>query len=227
MTTDFEDHCWKDVISVDTLQVYERYRRTTYVGPKPAVLAIDLFNKVYDGGSGSVLEADRKSPGACGEYAWNAIEPTMRLLAAARDVGAPIIYTTSPSDQAGKLRATNRVRTALGSNIDPWAIKDDFSPQPGDLVVIKERASGFFGTPLQAYLQKMDIDSLIACGETTSGCVRATVVDGYSHGFHVTVAEECTFDRSLLCHKVNLFDMHHKYADVVHIDEIIDSIKAL
>jgi nicotinamidase-related amidase len=227
MKTDFEDHCWKDVISADTLEIYARYRRATFVGPKPAILAIDLFNKVYDGGSGPILEADRRSPGACGEYAWNAIEPTKRLLAAARAAGAPIVYTTSPSDQIGKLRATNRVRTAPTANLDPWAIREDFSPEPGDLVIIKERASAFFGTPLQAYLQKMDIDSLVVCGETTSGCVRATVVDGYSHGFHVTVAEECTFDRSLLCHEVNLFDMHHKYADVMHVDEIIGAIGKL
>jgi len=71
----------------------------------------------------------------------------------------------------------------------------------------------------------LGVDSLIVCGETTSGCVRASVVDAYSNGFHVTVAEECVFDRSLLSHKVSLFDLHHKYADVMHVEEILSHLK--
>jgi nicotinamidase-related amidase len=67
----------------------------------------------------------------------------------------------------------------------------------------------------------MGIRSLVICGESTSGCVRHTVLDAYAHGFQVSMAEECTFDRNPLLHKVNLFDMHHKYADVMHTDEII------
>jgi nicotinamidase-related amidase len=71
-------------------------------------------------------------------------------------------------------------------------------------VIYKERASAFFGTPLIAHLQMMKIDSLIICGESTSGCVRASTVDAYSYGFHNVVVEECTYDRSPICHKVNL-----------------------
>ncbi len=92
-------------------------------------------------------------------------------------------------------------------------------PEAGDLIIYKERASGFFGTPLVAHLTRMGIDSLIVCGESTSGCVRASVVDAYSYGFHAVVVEECVFDRSPLSHKVSLFDLHHKYADVMHLDE--------
>ena len=71
-----------------------------------------------------------------------------------------------------------------------------------------------------AHLRGLEVDTLIVCGETTSGCVRATVVDAYSFGFHTVVVEECCFDRSLLSHKVNLFDLHHKYADVLHLEEV-------
>jgi nicotinamidase-related amidase len=71
----------------------------------------------------------------------------------------------------------------------------------------------------------MGIGSLIVCGESTSGCVRASVVDAYSNGFHVVVVEECCFDRSLISHKINLFDMHHKYADVMHLDEVKSHFK--
>ena len=100
------------------------------------------------------------------------------------------------------------------------AIFEAFAPRDGDTMIVKERASGFYGTPLVAHLTKLGIDSLIVCGESTSGCVRASAVDGYSNGYHMTVVEECVFDRSELSHKVNLFDLHHKYADVMGIDEV-------
>src|SRR5947209_5842079 len=110
---------------------------------------------------------------------------------------------------------------------EPYHIKEEFAPMPGELVVYKERASGFFGTPLIAHLRKVGADSLIILGESTSGCVRASTVDAYSYGFHNVVVEECTYDRSMLSHKVNLFDLHHKYADVMHIEEVLAHIDAL
>ena len=121
------------------------------------------------------------------------------------------------------INATNRQR----AKIDPEAfeIKEEFKPQPGDVVIFKERASGFFGTPLVAHLTQLGCDSLIVCGESTSGCVRASCVDGYSLGYHVSIVEECVFDRSQLSHKVNLFDMHHKYTDVMKLDEVKEKIK--
>ncbi len=108
-----------------------------------------------------------------------------------------------------------------------YDIWPDFAPEPGDLVIRKERASCFYGTPLVAHLREMGVASLIVCGESTSGCVRASVVDGYSNGFPTVVVEECTFDRSSLSHKVNLFDMHHKYADVLHLDEVLAHLATL
>ena len=94
-------------------------------------------------------------------------------------------------------------------------------PQPEDVIITKQRASIFQGTPLFSHLSLLGIQSLIVCGESTSGCVRASAVDGYSSGFHVSLVEECTFDRAELTHKVNLFDLHHKYVDVMHLDEVV------
>jgi isochorismate hydrolase len=108
-----------------------------------------------------------------------------------------------------------------------YHIKEELAPMPGDLVIYKERASGFFGTPLVAHLRKLGAESLIICGESTSGCVRASTVDAYSYAFHNVVVEECTYDRSLLSHKVNLFDLHHKYADVMHVEEVIAHLDVL
>ena len=88
------------------------------------------------------------------------------------------------------------------------------------MIIYKERASAFFGTPLIAHLKRRGVESLIVCGESTSGCVRASVVDAYSYGFHTVVVEEGCFDRSPLSHAINLFDVHHKYADVMHLAEL-------
>ena len=73
----------------------------------------------------------------------------------------------------------------------------------------------------------MGAESLIICGESTSGCVRASTVDAYSYGFHSALVEECTYDRSMLSHKVNLFDLHHKYADVMHVGDVIAHLDKL
>ena len=109
---------------------------------------------------------------------------------------------------------------------DGYAIYREFTVEPDDILITKQRASIFQGTPLFSHLSLLGVQSLIVCGESTSGCVRASVVDGYSNGFHVSVVEECTYDRAELTHKVNLFDMHHKYADVMHIDEVLAHLES-
>ena len=222
----FEDHCWKDVVSEEVMEIYRHYKRDTYVGQRPALLAIDLYNLAFDGGARPVAEVVKEFPSSCGAHAWNAVKPIQQLFAAARARGLPVIYTTTETRREGKpasVHATNR----RIQKIDPRAyeIHDAFRPEPGDLIIFKERASGFFGTPLIAHLNMLGVDSLIVCGETTSGCVRASVVDAYSNGFHTVVVEEGVFDRSILSHKVCLFDLHHKYADVMHLQEVISCLR--
>jgi maleamate amidohydrolase len=218
MKRDFEDHCWKDIVDPEIIEIYKAYVRDIFVGPKPAIVAIDLYNKAYDGGNKPVSEVNKIHSGSCGENAWKAIEPTQRLFAAARAAGVPVIYTTRHADTAG-VKSTNR--RMKEESEDQYGIFNQLSPQPGELVIYKERASAFFGTPLIAHLRQLGVESLIICGESTSGCVRASTVDAYSYGFHNVVVEECTYDRSMLSHKVNLFDLHHKYADVMHIEDVL------
>ena len=215
----FEDHCWKDVVSEETLEVYKHYRRATRIGGRPAMLAIDLYNLPFEGGPIPVHEAVKEFPSSCGIHAWQTVKPIQELLALGRSRRIPIIYTTNV--QPKEVDSTAVQPTKRRSKIPEGAfnIRDEFKPEPTDLIIYKERASAFFGTSLIAHLVQGDIDSLIVCGETTSGCVRASVVDAYSYGFHVAVVEECCFDRSLLSHKVNLFDLHHKYADVMSLEE--------
>ena len=228
MPNEFENHCWNDLVPPDVLDIYSHYARRTFVGPAPALLAIDLYELAYQGGAKPVAELHRSYPSSCGENAHAAIEPTRRLFAAARSVGIPIFYTTQdtrPDSLPQRVSATKRQRPSR----DPadYAIKSEFKPQPGDVVITKQRASGFYGTPLMAHLTQLGIQTLIVCGESTSGCVRASAVDAYSNGFHVVLVEECCFDRSPLSHKVNLFDLHHKYADVLHVDQVTAHLDGL
>lgn len=224
MARGFEDHCWKDIVNDEILEIYAAYERETFVGPKPAILAIDLYNKAYKGGNRPVREVNREHSGSCGENAWRAIEPTQQLFAAARKAGIPVIYSTRHADTSG-VKSTNR--NMRDEREEDYHIYEAFAPQPGELVIHKERASAFFGTPLVAHLRRMKVESLIICGESTSGCVRASTVDAYSYGFHNVLVEECTYDRSMLSHKVNLFDLHHKYADVMHVEDVIAHLDGL
>ena len=214
----FNDHCWKDVVPEADLSSTRDWRRETFVGPRPALLAIDLYDLVYRGGPQPPIEINDRYPNTCGIFAHRAIEPTKRLFAAARRAGIPIFYCTQetraqqPPARRGVDQATRGRRPAGRAT---RSIRSSRSSRT-DVVITKQRASVFQGTPLVSHLTLLDVASLIVCGESTSGCVRASVVDAYSNGFHVSVVEECTFDRAELTHKVNLFDMHHKYADVMH-----------
>jgi maleamate amidohydrolase len=228
MIDQFEDHCWKDVMTPDLLEIYSSYRRKVFVGPSPALLAVDLYDVVYRGGDRPPAELARTHPSSCGEYAHAAIEPTKQLFAAARGAGLAIFYSTGDTRAEGRpglVTATKRNKPPA----DPadFAIRPEFKPQPQDVVITKQRASVFFGTPLSAHLTQLGVQTLIVCGESTSGCVRATAVDAYSHGYHVVLVEECCFDRSLLSHKVNLFDMHHKYCDVMHVAEVVAHLRSM
>lgn len=228
MTSRFEDHCWKDVVSTEVLSLYSPYERDTFVGPSPALLAIDLYELAYQGGARPISEVTSAYPSSCGEYAWAAIPATRDLFAAARDADLPVFYSTQdvrPGSQPIKFTATKRQHVPVTSDV--YEIKSEFRPQPGDVIITKQRASAFYSTPLLAHLVQLGVQTVIVCGESTSGCVRASVVDAYSHGFHVVVVEECCFDRYLLSHKINLFDLHHKYADVMHIGEVVSHLRAL
>lgn len=223
----FEDHCWQDVISNETLELYKHYQRETYVGPAPALVAIDLYELAYQGGNFPVPEVSKTYPSSCGEYAHAAIPPTKELFAAAREAQIPIFYSTSETRNDAEIRtvtATNRKGVPRDPSV--YEIRADFAPQPSDIIIRKMRASAFYGTPLLAQLVRLGIRSIIMCGESTSGCVRASAVDAYSNGFHVTLVEECCFDRHLLSHKVNLFDMHHKYADVMTCDAVVRHLRS-
>ena len=221
----FEDHCWRDVIGAEALEVYRPYVREVGIKGKPAILSIDLFASVFPSGPVTLLDAIKENPKSCGPYAWEAKPRIKRLLDLARDAGWPIVQTTSdrllvPGDETR--RATNRDESGLsvGQIEIDFAIDEFFDVQPTDRIIYKGRASAFFGTDLAEYFKGSGIDTVVICGESTSGCVRSSAVDAFAHGFHVVVVEDCVFDRHLLSHQISLFDLHHKYADVIPMEEL-------
>ena len=97
----------------------------------------------------------------------------------------------------------------------------------GEVVVEKCWASGFFKTNLDQLLRDKETDSIVVTGLTTSGCVRATAVDGLQYEYRVVVPREAVGDRNLQAHEANLFDLHAKYADVMALQDVLDAIKIL
>ncbi len=217
----FENHCWQGLYSDEDYATYAPYIRETYIGKNPAVLAIDLYNLVYKGGARPPHEITAEFPSTCGKYAHAANEPIVDLLAASRRAALPVYYVTG-TFSPNRVRSTRRTAAPLTEH--DYEIHEAFTPKPEDVIIRKERASSFFGTPLAAHLVQKGHDSLIVCGESTSGCVRSSVVDAYSNGFHISIVEECVFDRSEIAHKVSLFDLHHKYADVMKLTEVVEHL---
>ncbi|NSZ19899.1 isochorismatase family protein [Agrobacterium vitis] len=143
---------------------------------------------------------------------------TRRLTDLARSKGIPVIYTTI-AYHPGEIAMLPWLRKATGMAAlleSSRLVEIDAATgiQPNDPVISKKGASAFHGTALAALLAGASVDTLIVTGATTSGCVRATVVDAVQSGFNVLVASDCCGDRAKAPHDANLYDMHQKYADV-------------
>lgn len=216
---------WEQVFADEERAVYEGMHRGQRQprGRRPALLVVDVVRAFCGEKGQSMAESVRAWPASCGPHAWEAIPHIRALLEAARAAGAPVIFTTAQPGADHLYGGTVKGESgAMGSPMArPGAqeIPAEIAPRDGELVLAKPKASAFFSTPLLAYLHRHQVDSLVVCGTTTSGCVRATVVDGFSWGYPVFVAEEAVFDRVRLSHAVNLFEMNAKYADVVTVKE--------
>ncbi|MFC1952277.1 isochorismatase family protein [Chloroflexota bacterium] len=194
-------------------------------GKNPALLIIDVTD-VCVGPNKPILEAIKEVRGGCGEVGWRAISDIQKVLEVCRDNNVPVIYSLPDPKtreicgiRGGKTRATT---TKIAFR--PHKIIESIAPLDSELVISKVKPSFFFGTPLVTCLRALGIDTLLIVGTATSGCVRATAVDGSSYGYRCFIIEECTFDRFELSHLVNLFDMNLKYVDVVTLEEILEYI---
>ena len=144
------------------------------------------------------------------------VNPDFVALARAYGYHAERVALTAEFPAAFERALNSKTGAVLDLDISPEAI----TPRAGEWVLGKTRASAFFQTPLTSYLVQQHVDTLVFCGVSTSGCVRASVVDGFSHGFQTFVVDECCFDRSPFAHAANLFDMEAKYASVVSLGEL-------
>lgn len=193
-------------------------RRGGY-GDRPAVLLIDLYRAVYGDKPEPILEAIKKWPATCGPAAWEAVPPIQRLLATARELGVPVVHTTGLEGMPGWHAHRD---PGNGDDQDRIQIIPEVAPIAGEVVIHKSSPSAFWGTPLAGYLNQLGVDTLLVGGESTSGCVRASVVDGCTYRYRMIVVEECVFDRHQAAHAINLFDLNQKYADVLSLDEVTE-----
>ena len=189
-------------------------------GKRPAVLVVD-FVKAYTT-PGSPLYA---APVV------DAVAKTQYLIAAARQAQVPVIYTKvlysrNLLDGGLFVQKIPVLQTMVAG--EPLAeIASELEVREDDLVLVKQYASAFFATPLAATLTSLQVDTLILAGCSTSGCIRATAVDGMQHGFRVIVPRDCVGDRHEAPHEANLFDINAKYGDVVSLGEVVERLNML
>jgi len=195
-------------------------------GNRPAILLIDLYRWVFGDKREPLMDAIKRWPGSCGPTAWDSIPHIQSLLESARETGIPVVHVTGLPDQesnvigwagrGGYMGSSDRVERSPSM----YDIIDDLAPVDGEAFMRKASPSAFFGTPIVGHLNALGVNTLIVAGESTSGCVRASVVDACTYRYRTVVVEECVFDRHESAHAMNLFDMHQKYADVLPLADV-------
>jgi maleamate amidohydrolase len=202
-------------------EVYARARlgESVTLGERPAVLVVDMSCGFTDPEStlGSDLTAE--------------VEATKGLLDVARARGLPVIFTTigfEPNRKDGALwlqKVPSLGDLEVGGH---WVdIDSRLERRQDETMIVKKGASAFFGTNLTSILVSQGVDTVILCGATTSGCIRATAVDLLQNGFPTLVPRECVGDRAQAPHEANLFDIQAKYADVVSADDAIGYLESV
>jgi maleamate amidohydrolase len=203
-------------------------------GERPALLVIDVSYGFCGDKPEPILESIKHWRNSCGAESWIAIAQIRKLIDTAHRRGLPVIYTTGVRradnwDAGGWARKNSRSKESpkTTSNRHGYDIVDEIAPEAKDLVIYKLKPSGFFSTPMVGYLTQLNCDSVIVTGTTTSGCVRATVLDAFSYNYRVALVEDGCFDRSEASHALTLCDMNAKYADVVKTDEVLTYFETL
>ncbi len=209
----------QDTHGSETQAYYEEHAFGVDVGfgDRPALIVIDLINAFTDPTTDLGSDVD------------SVINATSELLELFRKKDLPVYFTTVAYEEsygdAGVFIEKVPALKELKLGTDAVAVDDRLSPQSGERVILKKYASSFFGTDLATALTTNRVDTLVLAGVTTSGCVRATAVDGLQYGYRVIVPEEAVGDRKAGPHNANLFDIDAKYGDVVSLDTAIAAIE--
>lgn len=210
-----------EIIPDEDLAYFEKagYGNRIDWGEHPAVLVVDMTEEF----TSDEYAVGRTDTGSA------AVEANRRLIKAARGIGVPVYYVKPgrgfPDGYPGSTKRPGAVHDASKSRKGN-VIHPDLAPEPGEVVIEKPRASAFFDTHLALLLHERGIDTLLVTGMTTSGCVRASVVDAHSSNFRTIIPAECTADRSSFAHEASLFDLDMKYADVTPLAEVLDRLEA-
>lgn len=185
---DFEDYCWRDLVTDEIRLIYSPYLRERAVGAQPALVVVHPRSDLF-----------AATPASRG---W--IAATASLIEEARLRHLPVVHSLPPGASAAA----------------------QLSLHAGEAVCARPCESAFFSSDLERALTLRGARSLIVCGAPASGALRATAVEGKSFGYKVAIAEETTGDESDFLHRVALFDVAHKYADVMSLEELIAQLPA-
>lgn len=226
----------KQILSEEDIQTIKMAKmgKKAGMGSSPALLIIDGQNYMVGDKREELSVSQERFPSSCGKVGWDALKQIARLVEVCRNYKFPIFYTKMEVAKDGKdMGFYGKKRDFL--NHENWFIEgtngaqisDVIKPSEEDFVLVKKKPSAFFGTPLLSALIDRGIDTLLITGGSTSNCVRASVFDSSSYNFNTIVVEEGVFDRIPLSHAMSLFDMNRQFADVVSIDEAIESLHNL
>lgn len=222
---------WDGLIPGDDLRIIEGagYGARMDWGKRPALLVVDATRSFLGERDIPIAESIKRWPNACGPQAWQAVDAIAALIASARAAAVPVFYTVGGFREDGfnlgswlwkQPRSREDAASAAAPTEGGNEIVPSLWPERQDVVITKLKPSGFFETTLRSLLQLLDVDTLVVTGGTTSGCVRGTVLDAFSHNLRTIVPQECCFDRIRVSHAISLFDMNAKYADVVPLDDV-------
>ena len=194
-----------------TIRLSSLESHSTGLGSAPALVVVDMCRGFIDPSSPLGFKCDEL------------IQANIILVNKFREMNLPVIFTTTiyrDISEASVFRSKIPALNILKPDSEETSFLAELSPDSEDILIEKKFASSFFGTNLADDLRRMNVDSVVISGVTTSGCVRATALDSLQNNFLTTVAEDCVGDRDLNAHRANLFDLQSKYADVVLSDKI-------
>jgi len=218
---------WDDIISAEEQRAYAAagFGRASGLGQRPALLIIDVQYRTVGTKREDFWDAIKEFPTSCGNVGWAAVDAMVPLVRLFRERGWPVMYPhVAPKVASEGGRLAEKVPAIMNIAARGYEFVTEVAPREGDVLLPKKHPSAFFGTALCSHLIDKQVDTVVVVGCTTSGCVRGTVVDAFSLNFKVAVPQECVYDRSITSHKVNLFDLGQKYADVMPTSELIEQL---
>lgn len=214
---------WRGFVPDEELETYRKagFARRIGFGNRPALLNIDTTWMFVD-----------PAYSQCGREMPEMVAALTSLTTTFRELGLPIYYSrrddrTHPTYRGIwnlKLGTAGDFQYSRDPRADEWP--EAYAPRPEDRIVLKNKPSCFFQTPLDTFLRYDGVDTLVVCGISTSGCVRSGAVDAFSHNFRTILVEQACGDRSPSAHKANLFDMDMKFCDVETLDYVVGELRA-